>query len=130
MESLRGYDSWLQPKDGPSKSECDGCREMFYNEDLNQIDGLYLCEDCWCDYETECICCQKMTEVTMTEVIVNSLGNPERYCPECAKRERADQAYKIARIEGISSADFGPEMDDDRPVIAVDQTIELGSLPF
>jgi len=43
MEYIKGHDRYLDPPDIPDKLVCEGCGNVFDNDDLNDD---YLCKEC------------------------------------------------------------------------------------
>jgi formylmethanofuran dehydrogenase subunit E len=46
METVDFFDKHLDPPDYPTHSECDGCGDIFDNDDLNQFYNRWFCDVC------------------------------------------------------------------------------------
>jgi formylmethanofuran dehydrogenase subunit E len=53
MESVDYFDRYLDPPEYSNHSNCDACNEIFDNNDLNEIDGIYLCDSCLETHKSE-----------------------------------------------------------------------------
>lgn len=86
METLKGYDRWLEPPDeGPEGAECAVCDEFIYIDDIyvNRV-GLEVCE-CH-EHVSFCQMCGERVEDDRLMVYVDGAY----HCPTCQMARAED----------------------------------------
>lgn len=71
----RAFGNWL-PDD--EKFYCDKCGEEVAEDDLTEVNGDFLCENCLSEYN-ECEICNSLTH---TDELIE-LANGKMVCPSC-----------------------------------------------
>jgi len=46
MESIKGYDHYLDPPGIPKYTTCDKCHDMYDVDDLNEVGFQLVCDSC------------------------------------------------------------------------------------